>query len=114
MKKILATTAMAVLFLSACGGNSNPLIGKWEKTDEKAAACRDYFKFEEGNKVELKSSKLQGGQTYFGTYENIGDDDYKFTFDQGSDTFRLKVDGDKMTAQISGGTTVCEYEKKTE
>ncbi|MBT2281680.1 hypothetical protein J7E51_27890 [Priestia megaterium] len=115
MKKIMVVTATAMLFLSACGSKettgAEALNGKWEKADGEPAVCRDSFTFKGEDTFEIQNSRAQGGESSSGNYKNIEGDDYQFDYGGGSDMFTLKVDGDTMTAQMSGSKNICKYNK---
>ncbi|MBU8855383.1 MULTISPECIES: hypothetical protein [Priestia] len=118
MKKAMAITATAMILLSACGSKETTgpeaFNGKWEKADGEPAVCRDSFSFKGEDTFEIQNSRTQGGETSTGTYKKIEGDDYQFDYGGGSDMFTIKIDGDTMTAQMSGSKNICKYNKKTE
>ena len=113
MKKILVPSIMIVLSLAACSDNriSNKFNGTWEKVDVEEVGCRDSFTFKGNNKFEVQDSRLQGGKKYTGTYKNIGENDYQFNYNEGTNNFTIEVTDNTMNVQMSGSDNVCKYTK---
>lgn len=111
MKRTMITTASVMLLLSACGSKESGLNGEWVKADGEDTVCRDSFTFKGEDTFEYQNSRAQGSEHATGTYKNVEGDDYQFDYGGGYDTFTLKLDGDTMTAQMSGSERVCKYNK---
>jgi hypothetical protein len=108
-KTILFILIISILFIPLIGCNIfSPIIGKWQDNQE-----QEIVEFTSGGNVIIESK----GYIVTGSYELIGDDIVKLTFDNlagdfisafGMDTFKYTISGDTMILQ-SGGTTSTYY-----
>ena len=112
MKRILATSALLLLALSACSSNeeaSTTLSGTWKKAEGEAFVCRNSFAFEGEKTVTIEESRAQGGQTETVEYEHLEGNRYNF----GPDLYVIDVkDDNTMEVQFHGNGDICKYNKE--
>lgn len=100
--------------LSACGGGSNSLEGKYVKSKEDNL-CSEYVDFRSDKDIELKRSSWSSGAMEDVTYEKIEDGKYKFTFEDGStEQYILNFNKDKTKLKMNkvGNDNICTFKKE--
>lgn len=107
------TLITIVSVLSACGGGSNTIEGKYVKA-KKSNLCPEYMNFQKDNALEVKNSEWVNGSIWDATYEVTEDKDYKYKVkydDERVERYKFKFSDDKkkLTTSADGDDYKCEF-----